>query len=325
MEPRTGRALILATKPFERERLGRSWYELLSTLVVYGGLLAVVIVVDPLPLRLAASVAAGLTQFRIFSLYHDHNHGSLLSRSPLARRIMSALGIHILVPRAVWKQTHDFHHWNNGKLEWAAIGSYPVMTTEQYAQATAAERRRYLRARHPLTIFGGYLTVGIFGFCIQAYRRKPKQHYWGPWALVIHALTFAALAWAWGPLTALLALIVPTAVDHALASYLFYAQHNFPQTRFYGRGEWDYSDAAVHGSSYLVMGPLMRWFTANIGFHHVHHLNAKIPSYRLPEAMIGVPELRHPHRTSFRLHDVLACLRLRTWDPAARRMQTADD
>lgn len=319
--PRTGKALILASKPFEPEQLARSWYELLSTIVVYGGLLAVVILSDILAVRLVASVAAGLTQFRIFSLYHDHNHGSLLSRSPLGRRIMSVLGMHILVPRAVWKQTHDFHHWNNGKIEWTAIGSYPVITTEEYTQASQVERRKYRWARHPLTIFGGYFTVGIYGFCIQAYRRKPKQHYWGPWALAIHILSFTALTWAWGVTTALLVLVLPTAIDHMLASYLFYAQHNFPQTRFYRREDWDYSDAAVHGSSYLVMGPLMRWFTANIGYHHVHHLNAKIPSYRLPEAMAAIPELRHPHRTSFRPSDVRACLRLTTWDPATHTMQ----
>lgn len=319
--PRTGKALILATKPFEAERLGRSWFELLHTLVVYGGLLAVAALADSWALRIVASVFAGLTQFRIFSLYHDHNHGSVLARSPLGKRIMSLLGLHILVPRSVWKETHDFHHWHNGKIEWTSIGSYPVLTTEQFEGASSEQRRKYLRARHPLTVFLGYFTVGIRGFCIQAYRRAPTRHRAGPIALAVHAVTFAGLWWGLGLVSAVLVLIVPVFIDHLLASYLFYAQHNFPGSRFYRRGEWEYSDAAVHGSSFLAMGPLMRWFTANIGFHHVHHLNAKIPSYRLPETMAAIPELQNPHCTSFWPWDVWACFRLKTWDPKSGRMQ----
>ncbi|MBL4685408.1 MAG: fatty acid desaturase [Nannocystaceae bacterium] len=320
-EPRTGKKLILATKPFEQERLGRSWFDLLSTLVVYTACLAVVVATESIVVSAIAAVIAGLTHFRIFSLYHDHNHGSLLANSPLGRRIMSALGWHILSPRPVWKETHDFHHWHNGKIEWCAIGSYPVMTIEQFAKASPDKRREYLRARHPLTIIGGYISVAIRGFCIAAYRRAPKRHGGGPVALAIHVATFVAAWWWLGLMTGVLVIIVPPFVGHMLAAYLFYVQHNFPETKVYMRGEWDYVDAAVSGSSFLVMGPVMRWFTANIGYHHVHHLNATIPNYRLAEAMAAIPELQHPNRTTMRPADVMACMRLKLWDPQAGCMQ----
>ncbi len=319
--PRTGKELILATKPFEEERLARSWFDLLSTLVVYVGCLYVAVTASNIALRVAVAVIGGLTHFRIFSLYHDHNHGSLLAKSPWGRRIMSALGWHILAPRPVWKETHDFHHWNNGKIEWCSIGSYPVMTTEQFAKASPEKRREYLKARHPLAIIGGYVTVAIRGFCIGAYKRAPKRHGGGPIALGIHAVSFVVAWWLIGFVGATLVIFVPPFVGHMLAAYLFYVQHNFPETKVYMRGEWDYSDAAVNGSSYLVMGPLMRWFTANIGYHHVHHLNAKIPNYRLAEAMAAIPELHNPHRTTMRPSDVLDCMRLKLWDPEAKRMQ----
>jgi acyl-lipid omega-6 desaturase (Delta-12 desaturase) len=317
---RTGRALILATKPFEQEDVRRSWAELAKTTAVYSTCLLVVLVSETLALRVGAAALAGIVQFRFFALYHDHLHGAVLARSRAGQRIMAALGQLMLIPRTAWKETHAFHHQNNGKRKWASIGSYPVMTTEELATASPVQRRRYLGLRHPLAIVFGYFVVGIRGLCIQAFLRMPKRHWGGPLAIAIHVLGFVALAMLLGPLTAALVWVVPVAVNHAFSSYLFYAQHNFPETHFFEQGEWDYTEAALHGSSFLEMNPVMQWLTANIGFHHVHHLNHKIPFYRLPEAMAALAELQAPHRTSFRPADVAACLRLQVWDPARRRM-----
>lgn len=322
-EPRTGRALILATKPFETERPLRSWFEVASTFAFYGAAVVVVLWAPWLLLRVVASVLAGLGQYRMFSLFHEHNHGALLAGSKAGRWLMSAIGVFILAPRAVWKETHDFHHWNNGKLEWTRIGSYPVLTIAQLEAASPAQRRRYVMARHGLSILAGYVTVGIAGMCLSAFRRNPKRHWVGPVALVLHFAVLAALIWALGLLTAGLVWVLPIVVNHALASYVFYAQHNFPGTRFFARGSWDYTEAALHGSSHLVTGPFMRWVMFDIGYHHVHHLNSKIPGYRLPEAMAAIPELQSPHRTSLAPADVLACLRLRAWDPVELRMRAA--
>ncbi|MEM7151625.1 MAG: fatty acid desaturase [Myxococcota bacterium] len=322
---RTGRELILATKPFQDEDVARSWSELFATLAVYSACIAGVALAPWLVLQVALAVLAGLVQFRLFSLYHDHNHGSVLAKSPAGRRIMSAIGVFLLTPRSVWKETHNFHHWNNGKLEWASIGSYPVMTSEQLEDADADTRKAYRRTRHWLGILGGYITVGIGGMCLAAFRRAPKRHWVGPVAIVLHVAALVVVSLLASPLLAALCVFAPTFVNHAFSSYLFYAQHNFPETRFFSRDEWDYTEAALHGSSYLVMGPVMRWLTANIGFHHIHHLNSKIPFYRLPEAMAAIEELQDPHRTSFAPRDVLACLELDHWNPQAQAMRTAPD
>lgn len=324
-QARTGSELIRATRPFEQESVARSWFELGSTLVVYSACLAGVVVAPWLWLSVGLAALAGVVQFRMFSLYHDHLHGSLLAESPLARVVMWSLGIHMLFCRSAWKETHNFHHKSNGKIEWASIGSYPVMSPVQLGQADAATRRKYLRTRHPLAIVFGYFFVGIKGFCIDAYRRNPKRHWGGPLALAIHVAGAVTLALTIGPWLAVLLWVLPVFVNHGVSSYLFYAQHNFPETRFYPRGEWDYTDAALHGSSFMEMNVVMRWLTANIGYHHVHHLNAKIPFYRLPEAMAAVAELQSPHRTSLRPSDIAACLSLKTWDPTTRRMVSDTD
>jgi hypothetical protein len=101
---------------------------------------------------------------------------------------------------------------------------------------------------------------------------------------------------------------------------LFYAQHNFPGARFPNRAGWDYVAAALDSSSYLRMNPVMHWLTGNIGYHHVHHLNARIPFYRLPEAMAGIEELQSPGTTSLHPCDIYRCLRLKLWDPERERL-----
>ena len=117
----------------------------------------------------------------------------------------------------------------------------------------------------------------------------------------------------------LLGLVVPLFVGSGMGSYLFYAQHNFPGAKMCSPSEWSHVDAALVSSSYMPMNPVMHWFTGNIGYHHVHHLNAKIPFYRLPEAMAGIEELQSPPTTSLYPRDVLACLRLKLWNEEEER------
>lgn len=321
MAGRTGKPLILASKPFETESLERSWFELLSTLGAYAVAIAGVVATEPLWGKLTCSLLAGLLQFRLFALFHAHLHKALLWDSKIAQWLFRAIGVFMLVPRSVWMQTHNFHHINNGKIEWTSIGSYPVWTREAYEAATPRERRRYLLSRHPLKMLLGYVFVGIAGMCINAFLRTPKKNWLGPVAVVLHFAGLWGLAEVFGVMTAALILVVPGVVNHALASYLFYAQHNFPGTMFYRSKEWSYTDAAVQGSSYFRMGPVMRWFTADIGYHHVHHLNHKIPTYRSAEAMAAIPELQSPTTLSWRPRDVLACLRLALWNPATGEME----
>ena len=115
-------------------------------------------------------------------------------------------------------------------------------------------------------------------------------------------------------------LILPHFIATAIGSYLFYAQHNFPSVSFSDHSRWTYERAAFESSSFLVTGRIMAWFTANIGYHHLHHLNPRIPFYRLPEAVAGIPELQTPKTTSLRPAEILRCLRLKLWDPEANRM-----
>ena len=116
--------------------------------------------------------------------------------------------------------------------------------------------------------------------------------------------------------------LLPFAIAAASGAYLFFVQHNFVGLHILPVEEWSHFRAALESSSYLRLGPIMNWFTGNIGYHHVHHLNSLIPCYRLPEAMAAIPELQSPVVTTLRPRDMITCLRLSLWDVPSQRLVT---
>jgi len=117
-----------------------------------------------------------------------------------------------------------------------------------------------------------------------------------------------------------MAMLIPFLISSFIGAYLFYAQHNFPAVTFSCNQDWKYDVAALESSSFMLMNPFMRYMTANIGYHHIHHLNSRIPFYRLPEAMAALPELQKVKTTSFKLKEINACFKLKVWDPERNRM-----
>ncbi len=314
-----GRALIKATLPYVREQPLRSWWCLASTTLLYAGLLTVGALPLPWYVRLCSAVVAGLTLCRLFIIYHDHQHGTILRGSRLADWLMTAFGVLTLNPPSTWNASHNHHHRHNGKIRGASIGSFPVMTVQAYARANWKERFKYAFARHPLTIFFAWITVFLLAMTCGSLYRKPREHLDCAVAVVIHiALWIVLILFAPGAL--LFSFIIPLTISSAMGAYLFYIQHNFPQVDLGEQSEWDYIFAAMHSSSFLDTTRLLHWFTGNIGYHHIHHLNARIPFYRLPEVMKALPELQTPGRTSLSPPSIVACLRLKLWDPNQRAM-----
>ncbi len=324
-EARQDKELIAATRPFANEDRVRSWFALLSTLALVAGTDVVAFRLAPHSplgwvLRGVASLVCGLLIVRTFILFHDFQHGSLLRNSSVARGIFFVYGLVIMTPPKVWRETHNYHHANTAKLVGSHVGSYLMVTTNMWAKMTARERFMYRVIRHPLTIASAYFTLFMLGMGISPFLRQPKKHWacllgvllnWGLTALVVYEL---------GLVTFVFGMFVPLAVSMAVGGYLFYAQHNFPEAHIQPRESWSYTRAALESSSYMEMGRVMRFFTGNIGYHHVHHLNPLVPFYRLPDAMSAIPELHDPPTTSLRPSDVLACFQQKLWDPDKQQM-----
>jgi acyl-lipid omega-6 desaturase (Delta-12 desaturase) len=315
-----GKELILATKPFAKEIRSKSWTYLLSTLLFLGVSLACTIIIPNIFARIFFSILSGFLLVRMFVIYHDHQHHSILANSKLADIIMTFFGFFILSPTSIWKRSHDHHHNNNSKLFSASIGSYPIASRKKFNEMSGRQKFEYLSIRHPVTIALGYFSMFMFGMCVASFVSSPRKHYDSLIALIFHitasVLIFIFLGWQiW-----FFFFFLPFLIAFGMGAYLFYAQHNFPGVTFADNHEWAYEKAAMESSSYMEMNPVMAWLTGNIGYHHIHHLNSKIPFYRLPEVMKHFKELQTPKRTSLKPSAIAACLRLKIWDPEKKKM-----
>jgi omega-6 fatty acid desaturase (delta-12 desaturase) len=316
----SGKELILVTKNYAKEDRAKSWYYLLTTLFLATAAYLGAALLPYTVLRIICGVLAGLITVRIFVMYHDFEHHAILHKSLLANIIFTAFGMLSLAPVTIWKRSHDYHHKHNSKLFSSSIGSYLIITKEKFDSLSKKEQRAYLLSRHPVVIFFGYFTMFIYGISIQSFLSNPKKHIDSLAALIIHfTLTALVIIYA-GWQVWLFSMFIPFFVSGAFGDYLFYAQHNFPTVVFRENEEWAYEKAALESSSFMRLNPVMNWFTANIGYHHIHHLNSRIPFYRLPEVMKEIPELQHPKTTSLSLKDIAACLRLKVWDKQQGKM-----
>lgn len=272
-------------------------------------------------LTLLIALPAGAFLVRMFMIQHDCGHGAFFGSRAANDWTGRMIGVLTFTPYHVWRRTHAAHHATSGNLDARGMGDIRLITVAEYQRLSPIGRLGYRLYRHPLVMFGlGPSFLFLFR------HRVPfglMRDGWRPWASALATnagimLTCGAMMWAVGPLP-FLAVHLPIIIFAAsIGVWLFYIQHQFEET-FWANGDaWTHSEAALHGSShYDLPGPL-RWMTANIGVHHVHHLYSRIPYYRLSEVLRDYPEIRDIGRITLR--ESLACLRLRLWDEKTRRL-----
>lgn len=258
---------------------------------------------------------------RIFMIQHDCGHGSFFANRTADDWIGRGLGILTLTPYDCWRRAHATHHASAGNLDERGTGDIKTLTVAEYRQMSWRGRLAYRLYRHPLVMFGlGPIWLFIFE------QRLPVGMMRGgltPWVSsmatnVAIAVAAAALVWFVG-FEAFLVVHLPIVVLAGSAGiWLFYVQHQFEETEWAKDSEWEFQHAALHGSSYYDLPPVLNWFTGNIGVHHVHHLSAKVPCYRLQEVLRDYPELREIGRVT--LLDSLRCVKLALWDESRSKL-----
>ena len=269
---------------------------------------------------LLAVPAAGFL-VRLFMIQHDCGHGAFFRHRLANDWVGRAIGILTLTPYDFWRRTHASHHANSGNLARRGIGDIKTLTVREYLVLSRWGRLQYRLYRHPIIMFG----VGpAYLFILQ--QRLPiglLRGGWQPWfsAMATNAAIATLVAitiWFVGVGPFLLVHLPITLLAASIGVWLFYVQHQFEDT-FWDEGRaWNLHWAALHGSSHYELPDILRWFTANIGVHHVHHLCSRIPYYRLPDVLRENPELAAIGRLT--LIESFRCVRLVLWDEGRRRL-----
>lgn len=314
------RELLTKTLPFIKENRLLSWFYTISSFMLLACCLFLTLLEINLGFRIVASVFSGLLIVRLFVIYHDFLHHAILKKSKVAKIIFSLFGYYILAPKTIWDRSHNYHHANNSKLFKSSFGSFPVYTKSRFERLSKKEQRNYLFTRHPLVIVFGYYFTFLLGMCVLPLFKNFSKNFEGLIAIFFHfALQISILSF-FGLESLILFSIMPHFISGAIGTYLFYVQHNFPGVVYYVDKNWTYEKAALESSSYLKVGKFAHWFTANIGYHHVHHVNPRVPFYKLPEIMRKIEEFKHPKTTSFKISAIISCFRLKLWDSEKNKM-----
>ncbi len=264
--------------------------------------------------------AAGFV-VRLFMIQHDCGHGSMFKSRTANDWVGRILGVITLTPYSHWRDSHGAHHASSGNLDRRGLGDVPMLTVEEYADLPWLRRLFYRLYRNPFVLFG--LGPAYLFFLQQRLPVGFMKAGAGPWIGVMGAnLAIVAFIgggiFVFGP-APFLVIYIPTLMMAATAGvWLFYVQHQFERTLWARQLDWNMHDAALYGSSYYDLPLVLRWFTANIGVHHVHHLNSRIPFYRMDEVLRDFPQLRQIGRMSLR--DSLETVCLSLWDPETNRL-----
>lgn len=314
------KATVAACREYAHEDARRTWHEVAPTLVLLAACQAALLMPWPWWLRLPLVPVFALLLVRAFAFYHDMLHGAIFHRSRLGRGLITLSSLYFLYSPSVWRARHNAHHRRNSMADAREVdGQIPMLTLDCWRDLPESKRRLYRRFRHPLSVACGYFSYFIVPIGMSL-RRSPAQHKDGFAWLLVQPLAVLVLALTLGVTTALLGFLLPVFLAAMLGSYLFYAQHSFEGVRYQSRENWDYYYAALRTSSMFDMPRWMHWCTGNIGYHHVHHINARIPFYRLPEAMACVPGLQDPLRTRWSLHALRQVFGHHVWDDARKEL-----
>jgi acyl-lipid omega-6 desaturase (Delta-12 desaturase) len=306
----------------------RSVSEIIVTAVPFIGLwtLCALAAVSGFWWGLLLTIPAAGFLVRLFVLQHDCGHGSLFARRRANDWTGRFIGVLTLTPYDYWRRTHAVHHATAGNLDQRGIGDIDTLTVREYQAKPWLGRARYRLYRHPTVMFG----LGPAWLFICQYRLPFGMMRAGaqPWISTIAtnlsvAFLAAPLIWLIGLSPFLMVQLPITLIAATVGVWLFYVQHQFEETHWSDKENWDFQRSALHGSSHYELPALLRWFTGNIGIHHVHHLSSKVPFYRLPQILRDYPELREIGRITF--FESLRCVRLVLWDEQARRLVSFRD
>ena len=267
-----------------------------------------------------ATILAGGLLVRLFMIQHDCGHGSFFERRKTNDWIGRAIGVLTMTPYSFWRRTHSIHHSTCGNLDRRGIGDVDTLTVQEYQTRSRWGRVKYRLYRHPFVLFvigPTYLFVLQYRLPI-GFRREKDGWLSTQLTNVFIAALAAVLIYLVGVKTYFLIQTPIMLTAASVGVWLFYVQHQFENTSWRPGCDWRFHEASLHGSSYYQLPAILRWFTANIGIHHVHHLCSRIPFYKLPLVLREYPELAGTSKIT--LLSSFRCVKFALWDEKQRRL-----
>jgi len=304
---------------YARPDLWRSIWQVVNTLVPYAVLfyLSMRSLEISFWLTLPLSILTAGFMVRTFIIFHDCGHGSFFKSKTANTWLGRITGLLVFTPYYRWKHDHAIHHATAGDLDRRGTGDVYTMTVQEYLGAPWWKRFGYRVMRQPvfLFLFGSVIVfVGAQRIPSKKGKRDIASVWWTNLSLAIF-VTGMSLLFGWKAFLLVQFLVIFFGASTGI--WLFYVQHNFEGVYWERREHWDYFKASIQGSSFYKLPAVLNWFTGNIGYHHIHHLSAKIPNYKLPKAFKENPIF---HVEPLTLWSSFKSLTLRLYDEKTRKL-----
>jgi omega-6 fatty acid desaturase (delta-12 desaturase) len=265
------------------------------------------------------AILAGGFLVRVFIIFHDCGHGSFFKSRKANDVVGFITGVLTLSPYFHWRWEHAAHHSTSGDLDRRGLGDIWTLTVQEYIESSRWRRFAYRLARNPIVLF---VVAPLFVLLVkhrfpkaEASQRERHSVYWTNLGILGVA---AALSWIFGLKAYLVIQLAVVMVGGAAGMWLFYVQHQFEGVYWERRDEWDYTTAALQGSSFYKLPKVLQWFSGNIGFHHLHHLSPRIPNYHLEKCHKADPIFQSVRPVT--LFSSLKSLTFRLWDEQRRKL-----
>ena len=306
---------------YQKPNLRKSLWQIADSLIPYVGLWILIVYSLSVSYWLTAFLiilAAGFL-VRLFIIFHDCGHGSYFKSQKTNRMVGMFFGILAFTPYDKWHNQHSRHHGTVGNLDKRGVGDIWTMTKEEYQACTKWERLKYRVYRNPVVMFG---IGSLFVFLIvnrliqKGMTGKEKTNIWITNAALLIVIVVMSLAIGFVPYLIIQLSILYIAAISGL--WLFYLQHQYENVTWFRNKDWNYRTVAIEGSSFVKFPKLLQWFSGNIGFHHIHHLNARIPNYNLSRVYRENSVFKEVKPVTFIMS--LRSLKLRLWDEQIQKM-----
>ena len=308
---------------YQKPNFYRASWQVLNSVGAYVGLWVLMYLTRlysaPWWMTIALALLGGMLLVRIFIIFHDCGHGSFV-KSRKANNILGFItGLLTFTPYYHWRWEHSVHHATSGDLSRRGLGDVWTLTVKEYIEASRWKKLAYRLIRNPFVLFLlGPIFLFIFLERVPSRKAKPRERR-SVWLMNFSVVALACTLIAiFGFLPWLVIQFTAMTVASSIGVWMFYVQHQFEDTYWVDSEDWDYTTAAIKGSSYYKLPKVLQWFSGNIGFHHVHHLSPMIPNYYLEKCHRSDPMFQEAQEIT--LWSSLKTVNYRLWDENAKKL-----